>query len=320
MRAVLRRRLPIVAALAVAAAAAGVVLVIALERGGSAPTTFALQPGKLLAATASLTPAYHLFGDTVHARVDVVLDRDRLDPARVRLDADFAPYRAVHSVERVRDDIGSMTRLRYAIDLRCVTLPCLPQLGGVRRAQFPPVTISYAGTGRGGVAVPRVVIAWPAVSAVSRLDPVDLEQRDPRLPPPWKFEAARLSAPSYGVHPGRAFWLLVAGAALLVAAAALFLRPYLPRPAFLFGRGSRELAPLEQALAVVEAARTRGPAEERRALELLAEELRRSGEAELAWTASSLAWAAESPDGEPTAALAVDVRRVIDERSNGHGH
>jgi hypothetical protein len=320
MRTVLGRRLPFVAAAGLAAAALGVILVIALGRGGSASTTLALQPGHLLAANASLTPAYHLFGDTVHARVDIVLDRERLDPTRVRVDTDFAPYRPVRSIERLREDVGPMTRLRYLIDLRCVTLPCLPQQGGVRRVQFPPVRVAYSGTGRGGRVVPQVVLAWPAVTDVSRLDPVDLEQRDPRLPPPWKVDATRLAAPSYGLRPGRAFWMLAAAAAVLVAASALLLRPYLPRPALLYGRRSPRLGPLEQALAVVEAARTRGAAEERKALELLAEELRRSGEAELAWAASSIAWAPETPDGEPAAALAVDVRRVIDERSNGDGH
>jgi hypothetical protein len=317
MKAVLRRRLPVVAAGALAAAAIGVVLVLTLARGGSAPTTLALEPGRSLAATASLTPAYHLFGDTVHARVDVVLDRERLDPARVRLETSFAPYRPVRRIERVRDDVGSMTRLRYLIDLRCVTLPCLPQVGGVKRVEFAPATVAYSGS---GLAAPKVVLRWPAANAVSRLDPVALQQRDPRLPPPWQVDATRLAAPTYRVPPGPAFWALVAAAALLVAAAALFLRPYLPRPSLLYGRRPVRLTPLEHALALVEAAGTRGAEEERKALELLAEELRRSGEPDLAWTASSLAWAPESPDGEPTLALAVDVRRVIEEHSNGHGH
>lgn len=316
MREALLRRLPLLAAGALAAAAIAVVLVLALERGHTASTALALQPGQRLAAAATLTPANHLFGDVVHARVDVVLDRKRLDPSRVQLDTSFVPYRTVRPPERLREDVGPVTRLRYVIDLRCVTLLCLPQLGSVRRSQFPPVTVSYSGP---GPRVPAVVLAWPAVTDVSRLDPVDLEQRDPRLPPPWRVNASQVAAPTYGTAPSRAFWFLVAGAALLVGAATLLLLPFLPRPGFLFDRGPK-LQPLERALAVVEAARASGPAEERKALELLAEELRRSGEGDLAWTASSLAWAPSAPDREPTAALAVDVRRVIDDHSNGHGH
>jgi len=60
-------------------------------------------------------------------------------------------------------------------------------------------------------------------------------------------------------------------------------------------------------------------AAERRALELLAAELRRSGEGDLAWTASELAWSEPVPEPELTGALTTDVRDAIAARRNGHG-
>ena len=90
-------------------------------------------------------------------------------------------------------------------------------------------------------------------------------------------------------------------------------------PAFL-RRERREPLPLERAIAAVESARASGVEErERKALELLGAELLRSGEMRLAGSARALAWSQPDPP-EPglTAALTVDVRRVIEERSNGH--
>lgn len=313
VRAALRRALPLLAVAALAVAAGAVVLVIVVGHGGRAPATLALPTGKALAASGSLTPAAHLFGDTVTARVEAIVDARRLDPARVRLDASFGPYRPVRRIRRLREDLGATTRLRFVVDLHCVTESCLPKPGALKKTQFPPARVRYVGR---GAAVAPVSVQWPAVTSQSRLDPFVLQARDPRLPPLWRVNAAPIGGPRYSVGPGSAFWLLVFVAALLVGAAALALRPYLPQPALPFRRAAR-LGPLERALGAVESARSRGPEEERKALELLAEELRRSGEGDLAWTASSLAWAPGSPELEPTDALAVDVRRVIEEGSNG---
>jgi hypothetical protein len=65
--------------------------------------------------------------------------------------------------------------------------------------------------------------------------------------------------------------------------------------------------------------RARGEPEERRkALELLAEELRSSGRGGLAGAAKELAWARPVPGGDRTAELTAEVRRDLERRTNGH--
>ena len=81
----------------------------------------------------------------------------------------------------------------------------------------------------------------------------------------------------------------------------------------------REPSALERALEAVERARGATP-EERKALELLAVELRQSGAEHLAWTATELAWDKPVPEPERTDALTANVRRELTGRTNGRGH
>jgi hypothetical protein len=126
----------------------------------------------------------------------------------------------------------------------------------------------------------------------------------------------------YAISPTLLVGLLLAGAATLLAVAGRLLLRYGRRPAQPVPEPVVEspvvLSPLERALAVVEQARTRGSVtDERKALELLARELGRSGAAELAVTAKGLAWSAPGPTAEATHSLAADVRGVIDRNGDG---
>ena len=105
-------------------------------------------------------------------------------------------------------------------------------------------------------------------------------------------------------------------ALLSVLAAARLLGPWLPQLGLL--RRASEPSRLELALAAVDRARGGISAEERKALELLADELRRTGRGELAWTATELAWSTASPAPDQTGALTAEVRRDLEERTNGH--
>ena len=60
-------------------------------------------------------------------------------------------------------------------------------------------------------------------------------------------------------------------------------------------------------------------AAKRKALELLSRELTRSGESQLALAARELAWAEPTPIPAATQPFTLDVRRLIEQRSNGHG-
>jgi len=79
----------------------------------------------------------------------------------------------------------------------------------------------------------------------------------------------------------------------------------------------RVLSPLERAVVLVERAPGDAP-DKRKALELLSRELAQSGEPELALVARELAWGQPAPLPTATQPLTLDVRRVIEQRSNGH--
>jgi len=328
----LSRWLPLAAAGGLVAAIVAVVLVITLSGNNQPSAAGSLPRGESLAATWSLSPTSHLFGDTVHMRVEATVDRGRLDPRFLQLDAPLKPYEQIGPRRRTARNVGHYTQLVYGIDLRCIESSCVPTVGSLRRITLEPARLVYRGPPPRGGFQP-VTHTWPGLVSYSRLDPNDLAARARGVTPfgqnpnriskqplpPWRI-ASDLSPVSYSVRPDRAFWVAIAAAMLLVGAAGLLLRPYLPAPTFLWRR-HREPGPLERALAVVESARVSGRQErERRALELLGTELVRSGELQLAESARALAWSQPAPP-EPalTTALALDVRKVIEQRSNGQG-
>jgi hypothetical protein len=317
------------AALGVLVAALAAVIAISVVTGGSGPSApRAIADGRPLAATASISPQSHLFGDRVHIRIDAVVDRRRLDPDRIVLETGWSPYQPAVPPVRTRRDVGSFTRLHWAFDLYCVVLDCAPQAGSIRRVNFEATTVRYRGKTLHGAPPAPVVISWPSISGVSRLDPIDLERRAiirhtganqqlrATLEVPWRRDSASLVPATYRVSPQTIFWTGIAGALLLVGAAGVLLQPYLPR---LGGRRAGP-SPLERAVTAVERTRAGGDlAAERKALELLAAELKRSGEGQLAWAASELAWSEPVPEPELTGALTIDVREAILARRNGHG-
>lgn len=330
MSARLRSWLPQIAAGALVVALIAVVLVITLTGTNQPSGAGSVPAAQAVAATWSLTPTSHLFGDTVHMRVDATVDRRRLDPHFLQLDAPLKPYERVGPRHRTQKNVGRYTEVVYSLDLRCIKQACVSPVGGSRHITLDPAHLVYRGRAPRGFQ--PIEHAWPGLVSYSRLDQKDIlaggsgvtpfgqnPNRAARQPlPPWRF-AAELAPVSYSMRPNKAFWYAIVFALILVGASAVLLRPYLPRPAFL--RRRREPGPLEIALATVERARASGRQErERQALELLGAELVRTGELQLAESARALAWSQPDPP-EPalTAALALDVRKVIDERSNGHG-
>jgi hypothetical protein len=319
-----RLRYVLLAALAVGAAA---ILAVALVSRGEQPSTAAALPqGKLLAASADLFPQSVLFGQPVHVRIDAVVDHRKLDPRRVKLDANWSPYTAVTPMTTSSVDVGNYTRLRWQVDLHCLDLQCVPRVGSSVRNVFQPTTLRYVGHVRGGEA-PSVTVTWPNVIAWSRLDAIDQERKAvvrktgtivgrqiAAYAPPWHVDTS-VAAVSYRITPSVLFWCALAGALVLMLTAMLCLRPWLPAAAWL--RRPPALSKLERALVAVERARGE-PVEERKALELLAAELRSTGEQRLAWAATELAWSPDLPEPDRTAALTHDVRRELAGRMNGH--
>jgi hypothetical protein len=275
-------------------------------------------PGKDFAASRSLTPTAHLFGEFVHARVDVIVDREKLDPDRVRATLNFLPYRIQNGVERSREDFSHFTRLRWEATLRCITIACVPSriqsvLGeqegrGERRTyRFKPARVSYEDPKTGKVSRLRQVF-WPPLDAISRLSPD--EQQIPSyasLGPGGEFGAtlAPVDEPSFRAPA----WLL--GGALLAAALALLALPTTlivrevrrRRPA---PQAEAQLSPLELALQRVERVRDHGHADEQReALEALAFELDGDGRAA---RVRALAWQPDAPAAADMTALVTELR------------
>ena len=314
-------------ALLVAGAIAVAVVAVFGSRGHSS-TKASLQRGQLLAAAATIEPQSLLFGAPVHIRIDAVIDRRQLDPSRIHLDANWNPYQPVSPLVRTTTNVGPYARLRWTVDLHCVIVDCVPQAGSIARQTFQPTTLRYSGLAKNGSAPDPVTVTWPQISAVSRLDPIDIERRAiisrvgpagqvRAILPPWRVSTTNLAAVTYSVSPGTVFWVALALAFVLVAGAALLLRPFLPGFDWLANR-RRSLSRLERAVVAVERARGGETAEERKALELLAAELRKSGSGGLAWAASELAWSPTDPPAERTGALTENVRRELAERTNGH--
>jgi hypothetical protein len=312
--AVVTRRSALVAAIALAAA-----IVVGIVLTAPEPRAPAL-PASGIRATAEVNPQSAYFGDTLVARVDVLVDRRRIDPSTLALRGSLKPYGAPPpTIER--RDIGDVTRMTYTLRLRCLERACLPPMpdrGGRRTFVLPGLELLYERTGG---ARDSVLLSLPALEIISRLTQSDAALVDDFLVIPFRASPT-LGRVDYAISPTLLVVLLLVGAAALFALAGRLLLRY--------GRRPREpvpeppsappavVSPLERALAVVEQARTRGSVtDERKALELLARELGRSGAAELAVTAKGLAWSAPGPTAEATHSLAADVRGVIDRNGDG---
>jgi hypothetical protein len=310
---VTRRRIA-VAAVVVAAAAAAVLLT---TLGGRSSAAEAPKHG--IGVVAAITPRAALFGDTLEARLDVLIDSRVVNPKSLKLLAEYGLYAPVAPPRVARSRVGELTRVVYLTHLQCLTLQCY---GGSRRyVQFPPARLVFT---RAGGNADSVGIAWLPVEVSSRLSPVDLQLLSPIDQPPFHASMA-LPRATYRLPPALLVVLLaLLGGLLLVAAGAVAVRLLPARsrrpaePAPVPVEYLRTLTSLERALHMLERARERGAIpEQRKALENLAGELRRSGERELARSATILAWAERPPGNDATGALAAAVQQRIAKGVNG---
>ena len=175
--------------------------------------------------------------------------------------------------------------------------------------RFPAAEVFYTPKGGGRR---TLQVAWPALTVGGRTNAADLAGADPFLQPSWRATTDPLAV-TYGTSPRLLRGLLFAGAGLLFAVGLFALLRFAQTGRLRF----RVLSPLERAVLLVERA-PGDPPEKRKALELLSRELSHSGEPELALVARELAWGEPTPLPTVTQPLTLDVRRVIEQRSNGH--
>jgi hypothetical protein len=301
-------------------------VVAALAGCGGSDAPPLLTGGKPAAVSGSLTPDVHLFAEPVVAQVDVVLDRDQVDPSDVVVKTDFKPYESVGATRVTRDDLGRFTHLRYTTTLRCLEIACIPntfkysevpisqtpelplfpenqQRDEKRRYDFPPALVT-AGEGEQAKTLGRVV--WPPLRSLSRINWYDPSVVGQGFP--FASNVTPLPDTSYRVPPTLLGLLLLALAIALIGLPVAYLvrsRRARREPKT---SGAAQLSPLERALALVEWASRRPSVNERReALEALAYELDPE-EGETAVRARAQGWAPPTPESDEMTDLVASVR------------
>jgi hypothetical protein len=253
----------------------------------------------------------------VHAIVDVTVDRTRWDPGSVRLGAQFSPWEVIGSPTREEQESGAFGHVRTTYVLRCMASPCIP-VGQASPIELGEVSATVAAPGALEGQQRRFQAEWPLLVVYSRFASVGFEDAQ-NADAPWRADLESLPALSYRVSPNVLVWILLGLSVLLVvAAAALSYVAWPKREPALPPEPEPEplpsLSPLEQALILLEeSVRVDGAGDQRRALELVAEELDAYGDPDLAGQARVLAWSPDVPGVEQTNALAAQVREELEQ-------
>lgn len=289
-----------VAALAVLAAALAIVLL-----GPAAPT--AAAPATALTVATSISPEPAFFGDPLTARIEVLLDSKRVDPASVRLEADFVPYTVATGPVRSSSRSGRLVSLGYRFPISCLSADCVPG-PGIQRVVLPLLVVR-ARLLDGHETVVRA--SWPRIVLAPRVDDAALRT----TPLGWRNQLA-VPPISYRVSPGTLLALLLACAAALgVGALALVGAEY---ARWMRMRNTRASAPsrLGLALTLARESMRRNPDDRRKALALLARVLagNDSDADRFAAAAERLAWSRGRPDPDRVGALADEVEREVSAR------
>jgi hypothetical protein len=283
----------------------------------SAPPGADGGPRPEVAGQVVVAPREVLFGDTVRARFEIVVDKEAVDPDSVRVAADFEPWDVVGRSALTREDDGDLSYLRTAFLLRCVSGTCVPS-GQSARHEFRPARITYGAPSGEKVEESFVEVPLPPVRMYSRFA---IANRDANpFESPWRADTLTLPAVTYGRSPGLLIVVLLGAAAFAVAAGVALAyvawprRAPAPPPEPAPPPPEPALSPLEQALVLLEhSIRVNGAAAQRRALEQVAEQLELSdwGDPKLAREARVLAWSEDVPPVEETTSLAARVRSAL---------
>jgi hypothetical protein len=244
----------------------------------------------------------HLFGDPVTARVEVVLNPKRVDPASVELDVDFPPYRLAAPVVRTERTVRGAMEIGFRYRLMCLRPACRPPVGGTKTFRFDAAVLTYHRRPLGQPG--RLLARWYPVTVASRLS------RDLALRADWQARENPPPPVTYTADATDVSRVLWAAAALLgLVGAFLVARAALPAArAWLARRDHRRLRPVHRELAMLrDAVREGGASEQRTALDALAVALGTNGNGDLAHGARRLAWSEGGPGVDDALALADEV-------------
>lgn len=278
------------------------------------PSGSVVGEGMPLKAYANITPAVHLFGDTIHARLAVVSDTRWVDAARLRVTAGFAPYTLVTSPTVLRLRVGRFEQTTWTWTLRCLSAKCVPVIPPSEKFhifRFPSAHIAYLKPN--GKVDFRLDAVWPRVEVLSQVSPGVVSGLALKKKYNWQYSLSPVAAPTFRIRPMLLFWLAIgaAGVALLGALFALG-RWYLairPRRA---GVEAFKGTPLERALALLSWAHAHGDETlQRKAFERVADELGVvPARDDLSRAAHELAWSPRLPEDEEVQAFAEQAREA----------
>ena len=283
-----------------------------------------IAPSKTAVVRGELTSSVHLFAEPIVAQVDVIVNREKVDPADVRLKTDFEPYEVVGGTQTSREDIGSFTHLRYSMTLRCLNQRCIPRTasGETTVSQVPGLPPFLPGQQRDEKVKyefpPAVVIVeaepepetlgrvvWPPLRSLSRINWDDSSVVGQGFP--FVATITPLPEPEYRISPTLLALALLAGALALLALPVWLLLERRRRAPQVDRRPT--LSPLERALALVEWASRRPSVDDRReALEALAHELESGEDHGLVGQAREQGWSPPPPQAEEMTELVATVR------------
>ena len=264
------------------------------------------SPTQLSVAT-SISPTPAFFGDPLAARIEVLVDSARVDPASVRLETDFVPYSATGVPLRSSSRSASVVAFGYRFAISCLSAECVPG-PGIRQVVLPLVVVrARLRDGRETV----VRASWPRIALAPRVDEAALRT----TPLGWRNQLA-VPPVSYRVSPGKLLaLLLVCAAALGLGALAIVGAEYSRWSRLRYTRASAP-SRLGLALALARESMRRNPDDRRKALALLARVLagKDSDADRLASAAEQLAWSRGRPDPDRVGALADEVEREVSTR------
>ena len=200
-----------------ALAATTVALVIAAPAAASLPIMSAgssVGEGVPLKAYASITPRVHLFGDPVTATIAIVADTKWVDPARLQVGSDFAPYESTKAPNVLRLRVGRFAQVTWTWTLRCLTSPCVPRTppsDGSHVFRFKPAHIAYLRLDRKPAY--QISASWPAIQVVSQVSPGVAAALFTTNRLNWRLDLTPVAAPTYRLSAGVLFGLAIAAAA-----------------------------------------------------------------------------------------------------------
>jgi hypothetical protein len=268
--------------------------------------TAAPAAARPLQAKASLSPPVQLFGNTVTAQVSVIADTTRVDPARLRVTAKFAPYAPIGPPEEVRAGSGRYVQTTWTWNLRCLTAVCVPvspPSDVFRVFKFGPAHVS--GVGIDGKTQYGAHAFFPQLEVLSQVSPGEKTYIESHKHIEWMYQVTPAAGDAYRLPPGLVFWLAIALAGLCGAGAIVLAG----RWALRFRAPLASTSPavsgsyLERALALFFWANARGDETlQRKALERVADELPLD-DVDLSHIARELAWSPETPEGEAVEAI-----------------